>query len=220
MKEMHRLIVTSDTYKLASEVDPAVMPANTKADPANTYLWHFRLQRLEAEPIWDSILAAAGDLDLTVGGPSFDRAGGRPAAAAAAARPAQRRRTEPPRRLHDPRLLHQPRRRCRTSSRRSTWTTAAPLPAADPDRHRAAGPVPDEQRGDRTARPAKFAERLQKESGGDLEGRGRPRLPARLRPAAVRRGDGRALTYLEDDPARLKGLAWLLFNLDEFIYVR
>ena len=29
-----------------------------------------------------------------------------------------------------------------------------------------------------------------------------------------------ALTYLENDPARLKGLAWLLFNLDEFIYVR
>ena len=30
-----------------------------------------RLQRLEAEPIWDSILSAAGNLDLTVGGPSF-----------------------------------------------------------------------------------------------------------------------------------------------------
>ncbi len=30
----------------------------------------------------------------------------------------------------------------------------------------------------------------------------------------------RALTYIENDPARLKGFAWLLFNLDEFIYVR
>ena len=29
-----------------------------------------------------------------------------------------------------------------------------------------------------------------------------------------------ALAYLDNDPARLKGLAWLLFNLDEFIYVR
>jgi hypothetical protein len=28
------------------------------------------------------------------------------------------------------------------------------------------------------------------------------------------------LAYLENDPARLKNLAWLLFNLDEFIYVR
>jgi hypothetical protein len=28
------------------------------------------------------------------------------------------------------------------------------------------------------------------------------------------------LTYIENDPARMKELAWLLFNLDEFIYVR
>ena len=34
MKEMHRLMVTSDTYKLASEADPAVMAANLKVDPA------------------------------------------------------------------------------------------------------------------------------------------------------------------------------------------
>ena len=30
----------------------------------------------------------------------------------------------------------------------------------------------------------------------------------------------RALTYIEKDPARMKELAWLLFNLDEFIYVK
>jgi hypothetical protein len=29
-----------------------------------------------------------------------------------------------------------------------------------------------------------------------------------------------ALTYIEKDPTRMKELAWLLFNLDEFIYVR
>ena len=29
-----------------------------------------------------------------------------------------------------------------------------------------------------------------------------------------------ALVYLENNPARLKEFAWLLFNLDEFIYVR
>jgi len=34
-------------------------------------LWHFRLQRLEAEPIWDSLHYAADDLDLAVGGKSF-----------------------------------------------------------------------------------------------------------------------------------------------------
>ena len=72
MKEMHRLIVTSDTYKLVSKAEPALLAANTKIDPRNTYLWHFRLQRLEAEPIWDSIHDAAGDLDLSVGGQSFE----------------------------------------------------------------------------------------------------------------------------------------------------
>jgi hypothetical protein len=29
-----------------------------------------------------------------------------------------------------------------------------------------------------------------------------------------------ALAYLQGDSGRLKGLAWLLFNLDEFIYAR
>ena len=29
-----------------------------------------------------------------------------------------------------------------------------------------------------------------------------------------------ALSYIQNDPERLKGFAWLLFNLDEFIYMR
>ena len=49
----------------------AARRSNTKIDARDTYLWHFRLQRLEAEPIWDSIHYAAGDLDLAVGGKSF-----------------------------------------------------------------------------------------------------------------------------------------------------
>ena len=76
MKEMHRLIVTSETYQLASNADAAVAEANRKADPNNAMLWHFRLQRLDAESIWDSTFRAAGSLDLAVGGPSFDLDGG------------------------------------------------------------------------------------------------------------------------------------------------
>jgi hypothetical protein len=65
-----------------------------------------------------------------------------------------------------------------------------------------------------------FAERLKKESGGDLANAvdlayrltlARPPTPAEM---------GQALAYLDNAPARLKGLAWLLFNLDEFIYMR
>jgi hypothetical protein len=76
MKQMHRLMVTSDVYKRASEAG-GDFAGSQKADPANTTLWHSRLQRLEAEPIWDCMHTAAGDLDLKVGGPSFEiRSGG------------------------------------------------------------------------------------------------------------------------------------------------
>ena len=67
---------------------------------------------------------------------------------------------------------------------------------------------------------AKLAARLQKESGGDLQNA--VDLAYRLtldRPPSPAEKD-RALTYIDGDPARLKGFAWLLFNLDEFIYVR
>jgi hypothetical protein len=66
----------------------------------------------------------------------------------------------------------------------------------------------------------KFAERLQKEAGGDLQAS----VDLAYRIALVRPPSPpekeRALTYLENNPARLKGFAWLLFNLDEFVYTR
>jgi Protein of unknown function (DUF1553) len=65
-----------------------------------------------------------------------------------------------------------------------------------------------------------FAGRLAKESGGDLAVAVdlAYRITLARPPSAAERE--RALAYLGDDPARLKGLAWLLFNLDEFIYIR
>jgi hypothetical protein len=65
IKAMHRLIMTSEAYKMASaftDVD------NVAADPDNRYLWRYRLQRLEAEILRDAIMAASGGIDLTVGG--------------------------------------------------------------------------------------------------------------------------------------------------------
>jgi hypothetical protein len=66
----------------------------------------------------------------------------------------------------------------------------------------------------------KFAARLQTASAGDLNAA--IDLAYRIalsRPPSPNEKD-RALTYLGGDPSRLKGFAWLLFNLDEFIYVR
>src|SRR5205085_2577146 len=71
-KAMHKLMLTSNVYRLASSGDKEQMKKNLVADPSSRFLWSFRLQRLEAEPIWDSILTAAGNLDTTLGGPSFD----------------------------------------------------------------------------------------------------------------------------------------------------
>src|SRR5439155_7747975 len=55
-------------------------------------LWRFRLQRLEAEPIWDAIFSTAGNLDLSLGGPSFDvgAGGGKRGGKAAGARTMRR----------------------------------------------------------------------------------------------------------------------------------
>ena len=67
---------------------------------------------------------------------------------------------------------------------------------------------------------AKLAERLQKESDGDLPTA--VDLGYRItigRPPSAGEKD-RALTYVRNDPQRMKGLAWMLFNLDEFIFVR
>jgi hypothetical protein len=71
MKTIHRLIVTSAAYRRASSGDPNLVGANRAIDPDNTYLWKFRLKRLEAEIIHDAVLYAAGNLDLSVGGKSF-----------------------------------------------------------------------------------------------------------------------------------------------------
>jgi len=66
IKQMHRLIMTSDAYRMASAYDHA---ANAEKDPQNQYLWRFRPQRLDAEIVRDSILAAGGGINLTIGGP-------------------------------------------------------------------------------------------------------------------------------------------------------
>jgi hypothetical protein len=56
-------MVTSDAYQRASDAS-ADFAASQNLDPGNTMLWHFRLRRLEAEALWDSMHAAAGNLDL------------------------------------------------------------------------------------------------------------------------------------------------------------
>jgi mono/diheme cytochrome c family protein len=68
MKHLHRLIVSSNTYRLGSSTAGAI-PETIAADPDNTYYWHANPLRMEAQLIRDSLLQLAGELDLTRGGP-------------------------------------------------------------------------------------------------------------------------------------------------------
>ena len=75
MKPLHRLMVTSRTYRLASRSGSSQNP-NLKKDPENRYLWQMNWHRMEAEAVRDSLLAVAGKLDLTVGGPDLEETKG------------------------------------------------------------------------------------------------------------------------------------------------
>jgi hypothetical protein len=66
LKQLHRLIVTSETYRQSSEhnADYATLDAD------NRLLWRMNRARLDAESIRDAVLQMSGTLDLTMGGPS------------------------------------------------------------------------------------------------------------------------------------------------------
>ena len=66
MKAMHRLIVTSATYRQSS----AARPELSEVDPGNRLLARQNRLRLEAEIIRDAALSASGLLTRKVGGPS------------------------------------------------------------------------------------------------------------------------------------------------------
>jgi hypothetical protein len=74
MKHLHRLIVTSNAYRLRSSV--AGDNPNAARDADNRYLWHFNPARMEAEVVRDSVLSVSGELDPKLGGPEIDHAQG------------------------------------------------------------------------------------------------------------------------------------------------
>jgi hypothetical protein len=68
LKALHRLMLTSNTYRQAS----VAHELGLRTDAATQMLWRFPARRLEMEPIRDSILATSGALDPTRGGPGFN----------------------------------------------------------------------------------------------------------------------------------------------------
>jgi hypothetical protein len=65
VKQMHRLLMTSEAYRMSSQFTD---PGNMQKDAANRYLWRFQARRLEAEIVRDAILATSGGLNREMGG--------------------------------------------------------------------------------------------------------------------------------------------------------
>ena len=64
LKHLHRVIMRSNAYQMASVADEKTI----ERDPQNRLLTRFQPRRLEAEVVWDGLRAAAGTLDLTMFG--------------------------------------------------------------------------------------------------------------------------------------------------------
>jgi hypothetical protein len=62
VKKLHRLIMMSQTYQLASSDNAN----NLKSDPSNQWLWRYSRRPLDAESIRDAMLFVSGKLDRTV----------------------------------------------------------------------------------------------------------------------------------------------------------
>jgi hypothetical protein len=67
LKRLHRMLVTSYAYRQTS----AVNAQSAAKDSENRLLWRMPLRRMEAEAVRDSILAASGKLNRTMGGPGY-----------------------------------------------------------------------------------------------------------------------------------------------------
>jgi len=92
MKHIHRLIVTSQVYRMSSssaegetrregdgekrstetsDSPPLPVSPSQQKDPDNKFYWRANPIRMEAQLVRDSLLHLAGELDLTRGGPSI-----------------------------------------------------------------------------------------------------------------------------------------------------
>jgi hypothetical protein len=66
VKQMHRLMLVSSSYRMSCRADDAA----TRLDPENRLLSHMSVRRLEAEAVRDAILAVSGRLNARMHGPS------------------------------------------------------------------------------------------------------------------------------------------------------
>ncbi|MEZ6039661.1 MAG: PSD1 and planctomycete cytochrome C domain-containing protein [Planctomycetaceae bacterium] len=68
LKHLHRRIMLSATWQMASSGDPKLVQQNLKLDEANTSWWRFDRRRMDAETIRDSLLSVSLTLEPGDGG--------------------------------------------------------------------------------------------------------------------------------------------------------
>lgn len=79
LKQLHRMIVNSRTYRQVSSIEEANLASSgdvtsnsaVAIDSSNLYLWRMNRRKLEAEAVRDAALAVAGKLNRQLGGPAF-----------------------------------------------------------------------------------------------------------------------------------------------------
>jgi hypothetical protein len=71
MKHLHRLIVSSNTYRMTASASGSTA-SSAAVDPDNRFLWRMNSRRMESELVRDSLLFLAGQLDSTLGGPEIE----------------------------------------------------------------------------------------------------------------------------------------------------
>ena len=71
MKKIHRIILTSETWKRTAS-NLHADPKTIKTDKNNQYYWRMNSRRMESQVVRDSLLHIAGKLDLKMGGPAIN----------------------------------------------------------------------------------------------------------------------------------------------------
>ena len=205
MKSLHKRIVLSEAYRRASTGPSEWVAANVRNDPANRSLWRFPLRRLEAEPLRDAMLAVSDRLDLRRGGKSFDATKSDAESLRRTAYMARGYKTYAEVMPDFLRSFDAEDGRAACTRRNETVTAPQALYMMN-------GAFADQ-----TA--AWFGDLLRTRASGD---------PAAGVTLGFRRSLGRepsprersvALDFLAGDAANWRGFAWMLMNLDEFLYL-
>jgi Protein of unknown function (DUF1553)/Protein of unknown function (DUF1549)/Planctomycete cytochrome C len=72
LKQLHRMIVLSETYRQSSRAPRELSQVASRLDSQSRLLWHFPTRRLDAEVLRDSMLQVSGLLDTKMYGPGFN----------------------------------------------------------------------------------------------------------------------------------------------------